>query len=447
MTENRELFLNTSPGKLFMKAALPGAISMLAATLFSLFDGMFVGQLLGDTAFAAVNLAMPFVIVNFSLADLIGVGSAVPISIFLGNKEDEQANNYFTCSCLMILMTGIFMGIVLYFGAMPLMGFMGADGELQRMAAEYLQVYAICSPLSTMTFALDNFLRISGKIKTSMVLNILVSVVTIILEFMFLFVLKMGVWGAALASAGAMVGATVIVLIPFAFGKFQLRFCKPKFSGELVKRVISSGSPNFLSNVAGRLTSIVMNMALLHMGGQDAVTIFGVMMYGGDIIQPLLYGVCDSLQPAIGYNYGAGRMDRVKSIEKYILAAGAAISAFSIALMMAVPELVAKIFLQPEETELLAASARVIRIYSLTFITRWFGFSVQSLFTALNLPRPATLLSVGNAFVFPLVLLAVLWGLGLDSLWLNTPLTSLLVTIAAALLLLYMIKDLFLKKI
>ena len=93
MTENKQLYLTTEPLKLFFKAAIPGAISMLAASLFSLFDGMFVGQILGDTAFAAINLAMPLVIVNFALADLIGVGSSVPISIHLGKGEDNKANN------------------------------------------------------------------------------------------------------------------------------------------------------------------------------------------------------------------------------------------------------------------------------------------------------------------------------------------------------------------
>ena len=99
------LFLNTSPGRLFLLAALPGAISMLASSLYGLLDGIFVGQSLGETAFASLNLAFPFVIINFSLADLIGVGSAVPISINLGMKKDREANNVFSCAVLMIILT------------------------------------------------------------------------------------------------------------------------------------------------------------------------------------------------------------------------------------------------------------------------------------------------------------------------------------------------------
>lgn len=165
MNESKELFLNTPPGKLFLKVAIPGTISMLAATLFSLVDGIFVGQILGDTAFAAASLAIPYTIVNFALAELIGVGSSVPISIHLGKSEEQKANNYFSCACILIVLTGIFMGVLLYFGAKPVMAFMGAEGKLAQMAADYLKVYAICSPITTMTFAVDNYLHICGKTK------------------------------------------------------------------------------------------------------------------------------------------------------------------------------------------------------------------------------------------------------------------------------------------
>ena len=118
--DHNTLFAKTPPGKLFVLAALPGAIGMLASALYQLIDGILVGQVLGDTAFAAINLAMPFVIINFALADLIGVGSAVPISVRLGQKEEKAANNIFTCACLMIVGTGALIGAVLFFAALAL---------------------------------------------------------------------------------------------------------------------------------------------------------------------------------------------------------------------------------------------------------------------------------------------------------------------------------------
>ena len=127
--DSTELFSKTPPLKLFFLAAIPGAISMLASALYQTIDGVFVGQFLGNTAFAALNLAMPFVIINFSLADLIGVGSSVPISVCLGQKKEERANNIFTCACLMIVGAGVLIGAVLFAIAPLLIRLMGAEGE------------------------------------------------------------------------------------------------------------------------------------------------------------------------------------------------------------------------------------------------------------------------------------------------------------------------------
>ena len=101
MTNSERLFSQTKPIKLFFLAAIPGAISMLASSLYQTLDGVLVGQGLGSTAFAAINLAMPFVIINFSVADLIGVGSSVPISINLGQGKEKEANEIFSSSVLL----------------------------------------------------------------------------------------------------------------------------------------------------------------------------------------------------------------------------------------------------------------------------------------------------------------------------------------------------------
>ena len=150
------LYAKTPPLKLFLLASFPGAVGMLASALYQILDGIFVGQFLGETAFAAINLAMPFVIINFALADLIGVGSAVPISVCLGKKQEQDANNIFTCACLMIVGAGVLVGGVMYAAAPLLIQLMGADGAFAEMAVQYLQVYALCSPVTTIIFALDN---------------------------------------------------------------------------------------------------------------------------------------------------------------------------------------------------------------------------------------------------------------------------------------------------
>lgn len=223
------LFSKTAPLKLFFIAAVPGAISMFASALYQTIDGVFVGRFLGQTAFAAVNLAMPFVIINFSLADLIGVGSAVPISVCLGKKQEKEANHIFTCACLMIVGAGAVIGGILFAAAPLLIRLMGAEGEFADLAVQYLRVYAICSPFTTIIYATDNFLRICGFIRGSMFLNILLSALSAILEFLFLGVFGWGIWAAALATCSGMFICALIALYPFFRGKTLLRFGVPRF--------------------------------------------------------------------------------------------------------------------------------------------------------------------------------------------------------------------------
>lgn len=426
-----ELYAKTAPSRLFVMIAIPGAISMIASSLWGLFDGIFVGNILGETAFAALNLAFPLVLINFSLADLIGVGSSVNISILLGKEEHENANNYFTCAALLIFVVGCIMGLFLFLAAPFLMQLMGADKELAELAVQYTRVYALASPFTTMIFAIDNFLRICGKIKSSMALNIVMSVLILGLEYLCLSVFKMGISGSAVAVSTGMFICTIFALYPFVRKKLVLKFCKPRFNARMIRQIAAGGSPNFLSNVAGRLTSILMNIVLLKIGGSIAVSVYGVLVYVGDTLQQLLYGACDGMQPAIGYNWGANNTERVKGLIKCCVIACAVISIAGTVLMLFIPETIVALFMQEGEKELLEMSAYALQIYALTFLTRWFGFAVQNFLTALEIPLPATILSVSNAFIIPIALLPVLWPFGLDGIWMNTPITALLVATLA----------------
>ena len=434
--DHKTLFSKTKPVRLFFMAAIPGSVGMLASSLYQLMDGIMVGQLLEDAAFAALNLAMPFVIVNFALADLIGVGSSVPISIHLGAKNEKKANNIFTCACIMIEAVGVLFGAALYFAAPALIGLMGAEGELATFAVQYLRVYALSSPLTTIIYAVDNYLRICGKIKGSMFLNVLMSALCAGLEFVFLYFFKWGIWGAALGTCCGMAVCAVIAFWPFFCGKMQLRFTKPQFSMQMTKQIMACGSPAFLNNVAGRVTSVIMNAILLRMGGADAVSIYGVLMYVDGFVLPLLYGMCDSLQPAVGYNWGAGDRHRVKAIEKCCYTAALVLSVTSAAVIMIFPKPIAGLFISGGQTALLDAAAPALMLFGLTYITRWFSFATQSFMAAIEKPGAASAISVATALIFPLIFIGVLWPLDLTGLWLNMPATALAAGVLSLIILL-----------
>ncbi len=433
--DSKTLFAKTPPLKLFFIASIPGAVSMLASALYQLFDGIFVGQFLGGTPFAALNLAMPFVIINFALADLIGVGSSVPISICLGRKQDKEANNIFTCACLMIVGAGVVVGGILYAAAPLLIRLMGAEGDFAELAVQYLRVYAISSPVTTIVFAMDNFLRISGMIRGSMMLNIIMSVISAGLEFLFLGILGWGIWAAALATCSGMFIAAALALIPFLRGRATLHFCRPHFHMAMIRQIISCGSPNFLNNIAGRITSILLNAILVRLGGETAVSIYGVLMYVDGFIQPLMYGMCDSLQPAVGYNWGAGKNSRVRQIERCCFTASGVVSLASVVVIALVPSQIASLFMSDADAAAMATAVTALQLFSLTYITRWFSFATQSYMLAIEKPLPASIISVSTALLFPVLLIVLLWPLGLTGIWLNFAGTALLAAVLSLIIL------------
>lgn len=292
--DSKTLFTKISPVRLFFIASVPGAIIMLASALYQVIDGILVGQILGELAFATLNLAMPFVIINFSLADLIGG--------------------------------------VLYLLAVPLLRLMGAEGELLHLSVQYLQVYAICAPVTTIIFAVDNYLRICGKIKSSMFLNI--------------------------------------------------------------------------------------------------------FMYAEGFVQPLLYGICDSLQPAVSYNLGAGNKKRIQAIEKCCYTASGVVSLLSAAVLFFFPDVITRMFVSsPDAVFLEMARGGAVMLFALTYLTRWFSFATQSYMVAVERAGAAALISVSTALIFPVLLVAALWPLGLTGIWLNFAGTSVLAGIMSAVIL------------
>lgn len=420
------LFEKTNPTKLFLIVTIPGIISMLISSLYYTIGGIFVGRVLGADAFAALSLALPLVIINFSVADLIGVGSAVHIAIKLGEKDEKTACSIFTTACILIVAASTILGGALFLFAEDILRLMGANEVLTDLGSQYLKVYAICSPITTSMFAVDNYLRICGRVRQSMYLNIFMSVICAVVEFVFLFVFGFGIWGAALACCIGIGASTIWGFMPFFRGQMQLKFTKPTFKRKILFDIVSSGLPSFLNNLAARLFSLVMNVILLRVGGAAAVTAYSVLLFADGLVQPILYGLCDSLQPAIGYNFGANNHKRVKALAYRCFVVCAVISVALTAMIFFGKTLLIQMFIKAPDAELMRLSAQALEIGCFAYLTRWISLAGQSYFSAVGSAAKATTVSIAMAFVFPMLLLFALEKLGIIGLWLNLPITCLL---------------------
>ena len=238
---------------------------------------------------------------------------------------------------------------------------------------------------------------------------------------------KMDVVGTALAVSISMCACSLTALIPFVRGKALLKFKRPRISLAMLKQIVACGSPIFLNNVSGRVTSILMNISLMTLGvielgaggGTTAVAVYAVLMYASDLCWPLLYGISDSLAPSVGYNWGAGNYGRVKKIVSCNYIGTAVVGVLSTAILFFFPKTLASIFVSAADIRLLEISTYAIRIFCITYLFRWVAVTTQSFLSAIEKPAQATMMSVAVAFAFPVLLLGSLWSFGLDGIWFN----------------------------
>ena len=211
----------------------------------------------------------------------------------------------------------------------------------------------------------------------------------------------------------------------------------------MIKQIAACGSPIFLNNISGRIASILINISLMTLGvrelgeggGQTAVAVYAVLMYSSDLCWPLLYGISDSLSPALGYNWGAQKYDRVKKIAKCAYIGTAIVGLCSTFILFFFSGSVASWFVKAEETRLLEISTHAIKLFCFAYLFRWFGMTTQGYFSAIEKPLQATIISVSTACFFPILLLGALWTLGLDGIWINfVGVTALAATLCVILL-------------
>ena len=417
-----EIFEKLPPTKLFFRCAIPSMVTMAFGALYQIADGLFVGRFIGQDALAAVNLIMPLIMMVFAFSNMVATGASVRISMLLGEKKREDASKVFSFSLKFIFLMSCVIGVAGFVFAEGFVRFLapGASEQAIQYGITYIRIYGIFSPLLPIYFATDNYLRVCGKEQLSMWLGIATQALNIILDVILIAFLGQGVWAAAFTSCVAMTLGSVITLLLFRGKRMDLYYTKENLSGKSFLQILANGSSEFFSNISMSVMSVVYNFFLLKYGGTIAVAAFSVIMYVDSIIGMLVFGMCDALQPAISYCYGAGLMGKVRAIFKRIVLGAVVLSTASLLFMMFMGQFVAPLFVKPEDTELLKVSIIGMKLFSLSYLTGWVDMCFSSYFTALERPGRSLLTAFFGTLVFPIGFLFVLtpfWGL--EGVWLN----------------------------
>ncbi|MEG1290675.1 MAG: MATE family efflux transporter [Lachnospiraceae bacterium] len=406
MTEKQ--FTTLSVRKVFFKLALPNIFSMVFSSIYMMIDGIFVGRFIGEHALAAINLIMPVMMIVFALSNMIAVGSGVKVATALGEGKSEKARQLFSASVMIILGLGIIFSIFGILLAKPIIYAMIKDVLLAEMAYQYIRVFAIGLSFIMPLFAMDNFLRVCGKAKYSMWVNIVVSVLNIVLDWLFIAKLGLGIEYSAMASVASMLLGVLCSFIPFFTKKITLYFIKPQISMSEMIGIVYNGSSEFFSSVASSFMTTAINVLLIRFGGAVAVASYGIVMYIDTLLVGMLYGVLDAVQPAVSYNLGAGEVKRTFSFFRISCISTGILSGICMIVILVYPQTLAGAFTKGTNGEVVHMTIAALLLFAPSYLFTWFNMVTSAFLTAMDKPKESMIIMTFKAIVFPILCLLLL---------------------------------------
>lgn len=290
--------------KEFFKYAIPSSLAMFISSLYTVVDGIFVGQGVGDSALAAVNIVLPFTVMLFGLASMFAIGGGALVSKNIGANNVQKAVNIFRQVFKSLLIFSLIISIICVLFTSQIVTILGATEVLKPLAIDYLRFYAIFCIPNLIGIVLNSFVRNDGRPKLAMISTISGAITNIILDYVFIFELGMGIKGAAIATGLGQI-VTVSILLPhFIMKKGYLSFGNVDISFKTVKEFCTIGFPSFFAQGSYSIIVLLHNIALVNYVGEIGISAYSILNYLTTNIYMVLYGITLGVQPLVSYNYG-----------------------------------------------------------------------------------------------------------------------------------------------
>ena len=387
--ENSKDFLGTQPvGKLLFKLAIPTVIAQLINMLYNIVDRIFIGHIpdAGSLALTGVGVTMPIIMIVSAFAGLVSSGGAPRASISMGKGDMDSAEQTLGgCFLLQVIVSIILTVVLLLFGENLLLAF-GASENTISYAASYLNIYAYGTLFVQLTLGMNAFVTAEGFTRISMVSVAIGAILNIVLDPIMIFGLNMGVRGAALATVISQ-AVSCIVVVAFLCSKKSILRLKRKnlnIKPKVVFPCIALGTAAFIMQASESVISVCFNSSLLKYGGDIAVGAMTILTSVMQFAMLPLQGIAQGAQPITSYNYGAKKLSRVKQSYKILLCVCVIYSVVLWAIIMAFPQVFAKLF--TTDAALIDFTAKALRIYCRVL----FVFGIQ-------IACQMTFVSIGNA--------------------------------------------------
>ena len=411
-----------------LQMALPMTVAQLINILYNIVDRMYLGRLPGHLSLTGLGLCLPIISILMGFANLCGMGGAPLCSIHRGKGENEEAERILGNSFALLLLFGARLTALGLAFRRPILYLFGASDLTFPYANDYLTIYLLGTLFVMIGLGMNPFINAQGFSRMGMMTVALGAAVNIVLDPIFIFALDMGVRGAALATVLAQ-GCSALWVLKFLTGRralLRLRWNTLRLQAARVRRILALGASGFAMSMTNSLVQVLCNASLQHYGGDLYVGVMTVINSIREVVSMPVQGITNGCQPVLGYNYGAGEYERVRRGIRFttVLTVGYSVAAW--ALVMAVPELLIRIF--NDEPELIAAGIPAFRLYFAAFFCMSFQFIGQSVFVGLGRSRSAVFFSLlRKAFIVaPLTLLLPGLGMGVDGVFAAEPVSNVL---------------------
>lgn len=417
-----------------MRFTIPTIAMMIFTSIYGVVDGLFVSNIVGSEAFAGVNLIIPALMMLGSVGFMVGTGGSALVSKTIGEGNKKLANRYFSMLIYFLLIVGIVLSILGNVFIRQISELLGAKGEMVDICSTYGRTLLCSLPFFMLQNCFQTFLVVAEKPAMGLCVSVIAGLSNMVLDFLFIYVFRLGVFGAALATAiSEFVGAAIPLIFFIRKNNSPLKLIKTKLELKPILRTCSNGSSEMVTNISMSLVNMLYNLQLVKFAGYDGVVAYGIIMYVGFIFSGTYLGYCVGVAPIVGYHYGAANTAELKNLFKkslFLLSSAAVVLTACAELLSSV---LAGIFVGYNQ-DLHDMTTNAIQLFALSYIISGINIFASAFFTALNNGLVSAVISFMRTLVFQIAFIFILPELlGLNGIWLavvGAEICSLIVSIS-----------------
>ncbi|MDR3326939.1 MAG: MATE family efflux transporter [Prevotellaceae bacterium] len=423
-------------GKLLMQYAFPAIVAMTAASLYNITDSIFIGR--GVNSMALAGLAITFPLMNLSAAfgSLVGMGASTLLSIRLGQKDYETANTILGNVVTLNILVGVVFTVITLLFLDPILIFFGASPATLPHAHNFMVIIMGGNAITHLYFGLNALLRSSGHPTKAMMATVFSVMINIVLNPFFIFVLKLGIRGSAMATVISQIVVLCWQIHIFNDKDFFIHWQKGiyRIRAKIFKDSFAIGLAPFLMNAASCLIVILINRKLTKYGGDIAVSAYGIVNRVAFLFVMIVIGINQGMQPIAGYNYGAKLQSRVVEVLKKSIFFATIVMVVGTVVIQLFPHVVSSVF--SHEQELIDVAANGLRWVFFCYPLVGFQMVSSAFFQSIGKPNKAIILSVTRQVLFLIPLLLILpTYLHVTGVWVSMTISDFISVILTAVLL------------